>query len=145
VTVNAGDEATRSGRGAGRVVLAVVAFVLPIVAAVTLVLVARPEGDSKGGVGGPVTANGVVHTYVIPAGTKEKMDRNIFTDDIMPEQVTVGVGDTVVVVNQDSVTHSLGPFTVRAGESQRMVFSEPGYYFGVCTVGDHETVTITAV
>ena len=73
------------------------------------------------------------------------MDKGIFTQEIMPEQVTVDVGDTVVVVNEDSVTHSVGPFTVRAGETQRMVFSEPGYYFGVCTVGDHDTVTITAV
>lgn len=29
------------------------------------------------------------------------------------------------------------------GESQRMTFSEPGYYFGVCTVRPHETTMIT--
>jgi len=134
-----------SERRLARTLLATGAFLLPIVAAVALVVFAR--GDASDGPGGAVavTANGVVRTYVIPDGTKEKMDKGIFTQDIMPEQVTVDVGDTVVVVNEDSVTHTLGPFTVRAGETQRMVFSEPGYYFGVCTVGDHETVTITAV
>lgn len=128
-----------------RTLLAIGAFLLPIVAAVVLVVVARGDGRDDAGGSVLVTANGVVRTYVIPAGTKEKMDKGIFTQDIMPEQVTVNVGDTVVVVNEDAVTHTLGPFTVRAGETQRMLFSEPGYYFGVCTVGDHETVTITAV
>ena len=141
------DPVNDPGRSPWRTLLAVGAFLLPVIAAVALVFVAR-DGDSTGDTARGsviVSANGVVRTYVIPAGTKEKMDKNIFTQDIMPEQVTVDVGDTVVVVNEDSVTHTLGPFTVRAGETQRMVFSQPGYYFGICTVGDHDTVTITAV
>ena len=132
-------------RRVARTLLAVGAFLLPIAAAVALVVFAGGDGSRTGGGSAAVGANGVVRTYVIPAGTKEKMDKGIFTQDIMPEQVTVDVGDTVVVVNEDIVTHTVGPFTVRAGETQRMVFSEPGYYFGVCTVGDHDTVTITAV
>ena len=132
-------------RRVARTLLAVGAFLLPIAAAVALVVFAGGDGSRTGGGSVTVGANGVVRTYVIPAGTKEKMDKGIFTQDIMPEQVTVDVGDTVVVVNEDVVTHTVGPFTVRAGETQRMVFSEPGYYFGVCTVGDHDTVTITAV
>lgn len=134
-----------SERRLARTLLATGAFLLPIVAAVALVVFARGGGGDTAGGTVVVTPNGVVRTYVIPLGAKEKMDKGIFTQDVMPEQVTVNVGDTVVVVNEDVVTHTVGPFTVRAGETQRMVFSEPGYYFGVCTVGDHETVTITAV
>ena len=127
-----------------RFVLSTVAFLAPIAISVSVVLLLRDGDDGPRG-REPMVANGVVRTYLIPAGTRDRMDRGIFTEDIMPEQVTVDIGDTVVVVNEDKVTHTLGPFTVRAGETQRMVFSEPGYYFGVCTVGDHDTITITAV
>jgi plastocyanin len=73
------------------------------------------------------------------------MDEGLLTEDILPEQLTIAAGDTVLIENQDDVVHSFGPFTVRPGESQKMTFSEPGSYFGACTAGPHETITITVV
>jgi len=120
------------------VFLAATAFLLPIAAAVVAVMaVARDPASTS-------TA-GRLWSFEVPAGTKDLMDKGLLTDDVLPERLTVSTGDTVVIRNDDDVVHSFGPFTVRPGESQRMTFSEPGYYFGVCTAGPHETVTIEVV
>ena len=123
-----------------KILLATLAFFVPIALAVGAVffLSGRDGSDT-------VTPSGVVWSYVVPAGTQAKADKGEFVEDIMPEQLTIAVGDTVTILNEDDVTHSFGPFTVRPGEFQKMTFSEPGYFFGVCTVGGHDTVTITVV
>lgn len=129
-----------AGSGPVRILLATLAFFVPIALAVTVVFVlAGRDGTSS------VTPSGVVWSYVVPAGSQAKADKGEFVEDILPEQLTIAVGDTITILNEDSVVHSFGPFTVRPGEFQKMTFAEPGYYFGVCTVGGHDTVTITVV
>lgn len=120
-----------------RLLLAFVAFLLPIAAAVVIVVIASDGSSSEADVAGNT------HTFEIPEGTAGRMKKGLLTEEILPEQYSIARGDTIVVVNLDDVIHTFGPFTVRPGETQRMKFDEPGYYFGVCTVGDHETVTIT--
>ncbi len=127
-----------SRRGSGRAFLAALAFLLPIGVAVGVVVAVAGHSSSSS-----VAADGRLWSFVVPAGTKDRMDKGLLTEDVLPEQLTVSVGDTVLIENEDSVVHSFGPFTVRPGESQKMTFSEPGYYFGVCTAGPHETITIT--
>lgn len=122
-----------------RLLLASIAFFLPIALAITIVVIATNGSSSE------VEVVGTTHSFEIPKGTAERMKKGLLTEEILPEQYTIGRGDTIVVVNLDDVIHSFGPFTVRPGETQRMKFDEPGYYFGVCTVGNHETVTITVV
>ena len=123
-----------------KVLLAALAFLIPITVAVVIVF-SLAVGDSQ-----TVTAgNGKVWSYQIPNGTKERIDKGLLTEDYFPEQLTIAVGDTVEIVNLDVAVHSVGPFTVRPGETQKMVFVDPGYYFGACTVGLHETVTIMVV
>lgn len=123
-----------------RVLLAAFAFLIPITVAVVIVF-SVATGDSTSVAAG----NGKVWSYQIPNGTKERIDKGLLTEDYFPEQLTIAVGDTVEIVNLDVAVHSVGPFTVRPGETQKMVFVDPGYYFGACTVGLHETVTITVV
>ncbi|MGA0878679.1 MAG: cupredoxin domain-containing protein [Ilumatobacteraceae bacterium] len=135
-----GTEANQLASGPLRVLLATLAFLVPIAVAVIAVFVFAGGDDTDSG-----SASGVVWSYVVPEGTQARADRGEFVADILPEQLTIAVGDTVTISNEDSVTHTFGPFTVRPGESQKMTFSEPGYFFGVCTVGGHETVTITVV
>jgi plastocyanin len=79
---------------------------------------------------------------VIPAGTAEKMANNQFVADILPEFVSLRVGDSIVVENLDSATHTFGPITVRANETTSLDFINPGIYFGLCTVGQHDSITI---
>jgi plastocyanin len=136
------DENLQSGMNSGsvRILLATMAFLVPIALAVAVVFALAGRDGSES-----VTPSGVVWSYVVPEGSQAKADRGEFVEDILPEQLTIAVGDTVTILNEDSVVHSFGPFTVRPGEFQKMTFGEPGYYFGVCTVGGHETVTITVV
>lgn len=121
-----------------RVVAATLAFLVPIGIAIAVVFALSGRSDDR-----PASTSGVVWSFVVPAGSREKADKGLFVEDILPEQLTISVGDTVTILNEDSVVHSFGPFTVRPGEFQKMTFTEPGYFFGVCTVGGHDTVTIT--
>ena len=123
-----------------KVLLAAFAFLIPITVAVVIVF-SVATGDSTSVAAG----NGKVWSYQIPNGTKERIDKGLLTEDYFPEQLTIAVGDTVEIVNHDVAVHSVGPFTVRPGETQKMIFVDPGYYFGACTVGVHKTVTITVV
>lgn len=124
--------------GAGRIIAATMAFVVPIAVAIAVVLIASGRSDT--GVDAP---SGRVWSFVVPAGAREQADKGMYVEDVLPEQLTISVGDTVTILNEDSAVHSFGPFTVRPGEAQSMTFTEPGYFFGVCTVGGHDTVTIT--
>lgn len=127
-------------RGPLKILLATLAFLIPITAAIVIVF-SMAIGDSQ-----TVTiGNGKVWSYQIPHGTKERIEKGLLTEDYFPEQLTIAVGDTVEIVNHDVAVHSVGPFTVRPGETQKMIFVDPGYYFGICTVGLHESVTITVV
>ena len=132
--------AGRPHRGPGRVLLAAVAFLWPVSAALVVVFVVAGGSDE------PVpTVAGVVHTFEVPPGTADLQERGLLTADVFPESYTVKVGDTITVINNDVEIHTFGPFTVRPGETQSLTFTEPGYFFGVCTAGPHETVTITVV
>jgi hypothetical protein len=125
-------------RGPLKVLVAALAFLIPIT--VAIVIVFSISGSNSQNVS---TGDGKVWSYEIPNGTKERIDKGLLIEDYFPEQLSIAVGDTVVIVNNDVAIHSIGPFTVRPGETQRMTFVDPGYYFGACTVGVHETVTIT--
>ena len=121
-----------------RIVMASLAFLVPIAVAIAVVFALSGRSDDA-----PAAPSGVVWSFVVPAGSQEKADKGMFVEDVLPEQLSISVGDTVTILNEDSVVHSFGPFTVRPGEFQKMTFTEPGYFFGVCTVGGHDTVTIT--
>jgi len=118
--------------------MAALAFLVPIAVAIAVVFALSGRSNDR-----PAAPSGVVWSFIVPAGSKEKADKGMVVEDVLPEQLTISVGDTVTILNEDSAVHSFGPFTVRPGEFQKMTFTEPGYFFGVCTVGGHDTVTIT--
>jgi hypothetical protein len=121
--------------------LALLAFLAPVVVAVVaVVLLAGRGGD--GGDAGPAVPEGQTYTYTIPAGTAAAEANGADVDDVLPETLSLSVGDSIVVVNEDDVTHSFGPVTVRAGETGSVQFVNAGIYFGLCTVGTHDSVTI---
>lgn len=141
-TVPPADEAAAPTRRAGgRTALAAIAFVLPILVAVVAVVVLAGR-DGSGGGSGATTGGGRTLEFSIPAGTADRMAMGYPVADIMPEQLDLFVGDTVVVENLDEAVHTFGPITVRPGETTWLTFDRPGYYFGICTVGTHDTVTI---
>lgn len=78
---------------------------------------------------------------VIPAGTAERV-RNGQTEPSLPAAMTFVIGDTLVVNNQDSATHQLGPLFIPPGTSASLRLDakqeyaascsfQPGRYFGL--------------
>jgi hypothetical protein len=59
---------------------------------------------------------------VIPAGTAEKIAAGESVPSI-PEEMVFVIGDTLEVVNQDSVSHQLGPIWVPAGSTGSLVMN----------------------
>ena len=111
------------------VLLALVAIVVLVGAGALIAKVTAPSHE------------GTTVTFVVPKGTYEKV---FFGDqvDIMPSQVDLKVGDTLVVRNDDTETMVVGPFTVRPGETLRQHFQRPQTLIGECTLSGSGTVKI---
>jgi hypothetical protein len=86
---------------------------------------------------------------VIPEGTAEKVARGESPPTI-PDSMTFVVGDTLLVKNNDSANHELGPLWIPAGSSASLALDDaqsyayscsfqPGQYFGLDV---HEALTI---
>ena len=73
------------------------------------------------------------YAYVIPAGAGEALDRGEPLE-VLPAELTVEIGQTIEIVNEDDRGHLLGPFYVGAGETLRQEFVSEGSFIGVCTV-----------
>jgi hypothetical protein len=85
---------------------------------------------------------------VIPKGTSAKVVQG---ESVIPSDMTFVVGDTLLVRNEDNVTHTLGPMIVLAGSSaslkleqaQNLVYTcsfEPQKVFGLDI---HEALTLS--
>jgi hypothetical protein len=69
---------------------------------------------------------------IIPAGTSEGVARGEALPGL-PDPMVLVVGDTLVVKNQDSAAHQLGPLWVPAGSSASLSFSEAENYALSCS------------
>ena len=69
---------------------------------------------------------------VIPAGTAERVAQGEAPPGL-PQDMTFVVGDTLAVVNQDSVDHQLGPLWVPAGTTASMNLSNEESYALECS------------
>jgi hypothetical protein len=68
----------------------------------------------------------------IPAGTAEKV-RNGQSEPSLPAAMTFVIGDTLVVKNQDSATHQLGPLFIPPGTSASLQLDATQKYAASCT------------
>ena len=60
---------------------------------------------------------------VIPPGTSEQVSRG---QSILPADMVFVVGDTLLVVNQDTVAHTLGPLYIPPGTSASLSLDQIG-------------------
>jgi hypothetical protein len=88
-----------------------------------------------------VVTTGTVLRVVVPAGTFDAVARGEFVD-LLPEIVQVKVGDEFVVVNNDTFTHVIGPFSVRPGETLHHYWSQVPTIEGDCTILLNDRVLI---
>jgi len=119
------DEGPRLGRTAVIVAVALLATVGAFVAGVVLL------GSS----------NEV--TITIPAGTGAAVAAGEDVDAV-PSLIEVSVGDTLVLVNDDSRPHVVGPWTVLPGAEFRYSFAEAQDFSGACSAHPDNTVRIVA-
>jgi hypothetical protein len=87
---------------------------------------------------------------VIPNGTAERVARGE-TPPTIPDSMAFVVGDTLLVRNEDSADHELGPLWIPAGSSAKLLLDsvqsyayscsfQPGKYFGLDV---HEALTLS--
>ncbi|HSB67406.1 MAG TPA: hypothetical protein VLD65_12575, partial [Anaerolineales bacterium] len=67
---------------------------------------------------------------VIPAGTADRVAQG---QTVLPAGQTYVTGDVLVVRNEDSVTHTLGPLVIPAGASANMKLSQSGSVNYICS------------
>lgn len=82
---------------------------------------------------------------VVPAGTGERLLAGEDVE-IMPARLELSVGDTLSIRNDDSVTHSVGPYEVEAHTTTRFRYGAPGHYEGYCPLseGDRYEIVVSS-
>jgi len=73
------------------------------------------------------------YSFTITAGAGEAIDRGEPLD-ILPQELTVKVGELFELINLDDRGHLVGPFFVGKGETLRQRFNAPGTFIGMCSV-----------
>jgi plastocyanin len=78
---------------------------------------------------------------LVPEGTQAQMDAG---EEIVlfPRRLEVGVGDRIVITNDDTSSHQVGPYVVGPGQEIVQTFSSPGVIEGICTLHPSGEVTI---
>jgi hypothetical protein len=91
----------------------------------------RSASDNRALITNPSTE----YSIVIPQGAKVMMLAGQ-AEDMIPTEIRLNVGgqNTLVIHNSDIAEHTIGPFTVRAGETIRQTFTRPSVYQGTCSL-----------
>jgi len=71
-------------------------------------------------------------TFIIPPGTQEKLETGEQVVDF-PNEITINVGDTIVIENQDDAVHAFGPFTILPHTTLTKRFETAKVYENTCT------------
>lgn len=83
----------------------------------------------------------VQRVVVIPAGTAARVAAGEQVD-LIPADLTFKLDDRLVVVNQDSATHRIGPFTVAPGQRLEERLSKAASFTGFCSLHPSGNVDI---
>lgn len=116
-----------------RVVLMIL-LPLVVIGGVLIGRAVRPGDDSDSiGIANADGVDSFEYDYVIPDGTADRIEAGEQID-IVPRELTVQVGDSIRIVNDDADGHVVGVFYVGAGETLTKQFTAPGELSGSCTV-----------
>lgn len=78
---------------------------------------------------------------VVPEGAGA-LGSGIDTASLLPRRLEVAVGDILVIDNHDDRAHTVGPYTVAAGQRLEHRFTHEGVIEGECTLHPSGRVTI---
>lgn len=124
------SDPTRTGGWGLGIVLIAISVVALVVAGVLVVRLLSPE-----------EAAGRTATYVVPAGTADRVAQGEKIE-IMPREVRLDVGDSLVIRNDDDQTALVGPYTVKAGSTLTQKFRRPQYLVGECSISGSGEIKI---
>ncbi|MEY4231789.1 MAG: hypothetical protein RLZZ362_2638 [Actinomycetota bacterium] len=82
------------------------------------------------------------YDYLIPEGTAALIARGK-DPGIMPTSLDVRVGETIRIVNDDTVGHTVGTFYVLAGTTLAHRFARAGVFEGECSTNPADTFILT--
>jgi plastocyanin len=112
------------------------ALIVPVVLIGAFVAARTLGGDDGPSVGMRIADADVEDAdwfYRIPAGTADRIAAGEPVE-IVPAELTVELGDTIRIVNDDSSAHIVGVFFVGAGETVTQQFQSVGVLEGECSV-----------
>ena len=69
---------------------------------------------------------------LVPAGTAERIQAGLPVPSL-PDNMTFVEGDVILVKNEDSVSHQLGPIWVPAGSTGKLTLENPNSYTLTCS------------
>ncbi|WP_419842758.1 hypothetical protein [Candidatus Poriferisodalis sp.] len=82
------------------------------------------------------------HVIDIPHGTAERLASGEDVE-IIPEELEFRMRDALVIVNRDSVKHTIGPFEVEPGETFERTFGEAAAFAGYCSLHPAGSIRIS--
>ena len=80
-------------------------------------------------------------TFTIEPGTGARLDSGEVVE-LMPTEVHLSVGDTLVVRNDDDRDFMVGPYLVRAGETVEQTFRSAQVLVGECSLSGSGEIRI---
>ena len=90
----------------------------------------------------PMPERGAELAFRIPPGTAARLKAGEpLTVLPSPIHLTVGVRDVLVITNDDTVTHQVGPIILGSRQTYRIPFRRPGQFRYACSL--HVTGTLT--
>jgi hypothetical protein len=92
-----------------------------------------------------IRPNPTTYRYTIAKGTQAATESGQPVANPLPTELTIKVGDSVEVTNNDDAPHTYTFLVLRPGETGRYTFHNKGVFTGTCTVGDHKDVSITVI
>ena len=91
----------------------------------------------------PLSAESRAVTYVIPPGTAARLKSGELAGVLPPAiHLTVGIRDLLVLTNDDTVVHQLGPVILGPRQTYRIPFRRPGRFQYACSLHAAGTLTL---
>jgi plastocyanin len=88
-------------------------------------------------------SSATTYEFSISPGTQQAVAEGRTPLNPLPLALSVEVGDTLKVTNNDTAPHTYTFLVLRPGETGTYTFRRAGVFKAACTVGEHDEVVIT--
>ena len=110
-----------------------IAFALIALAGAALAIIAVVSGDDEPEFQTIANSDDADYEYTIPLGAGAQIDAGE-SINIIPAELTVRVGESLRIINDDDRGHVVGVFFVGAGEILSQEFTSTGTLSGGCSI-----------